>query len=54
MVTSAPLTGAPVESVTRTRTVLEGGKVLHVDLFFSHYAPVWGGPAEEGQVGIVH
>src|SRR6266851_5385610 len=39
--------------VYRTRTVLEGGKVLHVDLFFSHYTPVWGGPAEEGQVGIV-
>jgi hypothetical protein len=31
--------------VLRTRTVYEGGKVLHQDTFFSHYAPVWGGPA---------
>jgi vancomycin resistance protein YoaR len=30
--------------VLRTRTVYEGGKVLHQDTFFSHYAPVWGGP----------
>jgi len=30
--------------VLRTRTVSEGGKVLHQDTFFSHYAPVWGGP----------
>lgn len=31
--------------VIRTRTVYEGGKVLYEDTFFSHYAPVWGGPA---------
>ena len=31
--------------VIRTRTVYDGGKVLHQDTFFSHYAPVWGGPA---------
>jgi vancomycin resistance protein YoaR len=31
--------------VIRTRTVYEGGKVLHQDTYFSHYAPVWGGPA---------
>ncbi len=32
--------------VVRTRTVYEGGgNVLHQDTFFSHYAPVWGGPA---------
>jgi vancomycin resistance protein YoaR len=31
--------------VIRTRTVYEDGKVLHADTFFSHYAPVWGGPA---------
>lgn len=31
--------------VTRTRTVYEGGKVIHQDTFFSHYVPVWGGPA---------
>jgi len=30
--------------VVRTRTVYEGGKVLHQDTYFSHYAPVWGGP----------
>jgi vancomycin resistance protein YoaR len=30
--------------VIRTRTVLAEGKVLHQDTFFSHYAPVWGGP----------
>jgi vancomycin resistance protein YoaR len=30
--------------VFRTRTVYENGKVLHQDLFTSHYAPVWGGP----------
>ena len=40
--------------VYRTRTVTENGKVLHEDLFFSHYAPVWGGPAEPGQESIVH
>ncbi|MEX2047797.1 MAG: VanW family protein [Chloroflexota bacterium] len=31
--------------VIRTRTVYEGGKVLHQNTFFSHYVPVWGGPA---------
>ena len=31
--------------VVRTRTVMADGKVLHEDTFFSHYAPVWGGPA---------
>jgi vancomycin resistance protein YoaR len=31
--------------VVRTRTVLQDGKVLHQDTFFSRYAPVWGGPA---------
>jgi vancomycin resistance protein YoaR len=31
--------------VVRTRTVYEGGKVLHQDTFFSRYVPVWGGPA---------
>ncbi len=31
--------------VIRTRTVYDGGgKVLYQDTFFSHYAPVWGGP----------
>ncbi|HET7700079.1 MAG TPA: VanW family protein, partial [Candidatus Limnocylindria bacterium] len=29
--------------VIRTRTVMEAGKVLHQDTFFSHYLPVWGG-----------
>jgi hypothetical protein len=29
----------------RTRTVVENGKVIHQDTWFSHYAPVWGGPA---------
>ena len=32
-----------------TRTVTEGGKVLHQDTFFSRYVPVWGGPAAEGE-----
>jgi vancomycin resistance protein YoaR len=31
--------------VIRTRTVYQGGRVLHLDTYFSHYAPVWGGPA---------
>jgi vancomycin resistance protein YoaR len=31
--------------VIRTRTVYQGGKVLYEDTFFSHYVPVWGGPA---------
>ncbi len=31
--------------VIRVRTVYENGKVLHQDTLFSHYAPVWGGPA---------
>jgi vancomycin resistance protein YoaR len=30
--------------VIRTRTVAENGKVIHQDTWFSHYAPVWGGP----------
>jgi vancomycin resistance protein YoaR len=29
----------------RTRTVVENGKVIHQDTWFSHYVPVWGGPA---------
>lgn len=28
----------------RTRTVVENGTVVHQDTWFSHYAPVWGGP----------
>ena len=40
--------------VYRTRTVSESGRVLYQDLYFSHYAPVWGGAAEAGQTGIVH
>ena len=32
--------------VWRTRTVTANGQVIHQDTFFSHYAPVWGGPAE--------
>ena len=31
--------------VVRTRTVMADGKIVHEDTFFSHYAPVWGGPA---------
>jgi len=31
--------------VVRTRTVVQDGKVLHQDTFFSRYVPVWGGPA---------
>ncbi len=31
--------------VIRTRTVVENGAVLHQDTFYSHYVPVWGGPA---------
>jgi vancomycin resistance protein YoaR len=31
--------------VIRTRTVIENGKVLHQDTWYSRYAPVWGGPA---------
>ena len=35
--------------VIRTRTVTDAsGAVVHQDTFFSHYAPVWGGPAPEG------
>jgi vancomycin resistance protein YoaR len=30
--------------VLRTRTVVQDGKVLHQDTFFSRYVPVWGGP----------
>ena len=32
--------------VVRTRTVVENGKVLHQDTWFSRYVPVWGGPAD--------
>jgi vancomycin resistance protein YoaR len=39
--------------VYRTRTVTEGNSVLHEDTFFSHYAPVWGGPAEAGTASTV-
>ncbi|MDO8506254.1 MAG: VanW family protein [Candidatus Limnocylindria bacterium] len=39
--------------VMRIRTVMEGGKVLHQDTLWSHYAPVWGGPAPVGTVAIV-
>jgi vancomycin resistance protein YoaR len=39
--------------VYRTRTVTEGNTVLHEDTFFSHYAPVWGGPAEAGAASTV-
>lgn len=31
--------------VTRVRTVTENGNVIHRDVFFSRYNPVWGGPA---------
>ncbi len=31
--------------VVRTRTVYVGDNVLYQDTFYSHYAPVWGGPA---------
>lgn len=31
--------------VVRTRTVYDGATVLYQDTFFSHYVPVWGGPA---------
>jgi vancomycin resistance protein YoaR len=31
--------------VLRTRAVYDGGKLLYQDTFYSHYAPVWGGPA---------
>ena len=39
--------------VMRTRTVMEGGKVLHQDIFWSRYAPVWGGPPPAGTVATV-
>jgi hypothetical protein len=31
--------------VTRVRTVMAGDTLVHRDVFFSRYAPVWGGPA---------
>lgn len=31
--------------VTRVRTVAENGRIVHRDVFFSRYNPVWGGPA---------
>jgi vancomycin resistance protein YoaR len=39
--------------VYRMRTVMQDGKVLHEDTFFSRYAPVWGGPADVGETGVV-
>ncbi|MDE3194049.1 MAG: VanW family protein [Chloroflexota bacterium] len=40
--------------VMRTRTVVDpSGDVLRRDTWYSHYAPVWGGPAPEGQALIV-
>ncbi len=39
--------------VMRTRTVTEKGAVVHQDTWYSHYAPVWGGPAPEGGSLIV-
>jgi len=32
--------------VTRVRTVMSGDTLVHRDVFFSRYAPVWGGPAQ--------
>jgi vancomycin resistance protein YoaR len=40
--------------VYRTRTVMAGSTVVHEDTFFSHYAPVWGGPAAGGAAATVH
>ncbi len=28
-----------------TRTVTQDGALIHQDTWYSHYAPVWGGPA---------
>jgi vancomycin resistance protein YoaR len=40
--------------VVRTRTVTDAsGAIVHQDTFFSHYVPVWGGPAPEGGTLIV-
>jgi vancomycin resistance protein YoaR len=39
--------------VIRVRTVMENGNVVHQDALFSHYAPVWGGPALDGELLIV-
>jgi vancomycin resistance protein YoaR len=33
--------------VVRVRTVMAGDTVVHRDVFFSRYAPVWGGPAPQ-------
>lgn len=33
--------------VTRVRTVMSGDTLVHRDVFFSRYAPVWGGPAPQ-------
>jgi vancomycin resistance protein YoaR len=43
----AYLPGAVVQGrdVARTWTVWEGDTVVHEETFFSHYVPVWGGPA---------
>ena len=35
----------PGRDTTATRTVTENGTVIHQDTWYSHYAPVWGGPA---------
>ncbi|MDQ2951094.1 MAG: VanW family protein [Chloroflexota bacterium] len=32
--------------VISSRTVTESGKVLYRDVWYSHYTPVWGGPAD--------
>jgi vancomycin resistance protein YoaR len=41
--------------VIRTRTVTDAsGTVVHQDTFFSHYAPVWGGPAATDGTNTVH
>lgn len=40
-----PGSKVPGRDVVRTRTVVQDGKVLHQDTFFSRYVPVWGGPA---------
>lgn len=32
--------------VISSRTVTENGTVLHKDVWYSHYTPVWGGPAD--------
>ena len=41
----APGYVVPGREVITTRTVVENGVVVHQDEWYSHYAPVWGGPA---------